>query len=545
MTKRGGTMASRSRAKRAQSKRAQSSPVQVRQHRSSEQEAKHKGSKEVGKTAPNVSVHAARKKIVFSSEEEEDHDTHRVKRRKQNPAHATSDVEEDRHAHRSRSNHYVGAPASRAPMSRWQPPHVNFERKSQFCMTMAEAHEVYNLNCAGKDPRLLNEEDFSDKDWLQVFTEVPKRGSKVKCRFVRKEFWSKFYSMFTSVYQEPPGNYGMEVTKAFARGFLYEHLRGAVNWAAFAESIVANMESSKLQLKKQRWAAFHSSIALQSSRRMTVVSNVEDGDASKGPGLQNVAKFFRLGNLSLNELDDVGKAVALSQENALTQYHEKCKKRDAMQANVHRNEGAMSIIQSVTKQLAQAKHRLGELQSSGAGSADVDRERARLFKFQMTLETLQAEVGDDDCSSELLEINREIAMMDEIIPIHNARVDFVNAMKRRKSPVHLQVPAPKVPPPNAEITQVPDSCSACGLLMYDEEALGIFILPCKHAYHIYCFANLAGREGKCLAASCGHVIPDNIKELMFIDSGGDTDTGCLKFGKQNISLLIYIWQFPT
>ncbi|MCO5605908.1 hypothetical protein L7F22_060094 [Adiantum nelumboides] len=220
-------------------------------------------------------------------------------------------------------------------MSRWQPLHVNFERKIQFCMTKAEAHEMYNLNCAGQDPRLLNEEDFSNEDWLHVFTEVPKRGSKVKCRFVKKEFCSKFYSMFTSMYQEPPGNYGMEVTKAFARGFLYEHLRGAVNWAAFAESIVVNMESSKLQLKKQRWAAFHSSIASQSSRRMTMVSNVDDGDASKGSGLLNVAKFPRLGNFSLNELDNVGMAVALSQANALTHYQEACKKQDAMQANVH------------------------------------------------------------------------------------------------------------------------------------------------------------------------------------------------------------------
>ncbi|MCO5584414.1 hypothetical protein L7F22_038340 [Adiantum nelumboides] len=414
-------------------------------------------------------------------------------------------------------------------MSGWQPPHVNFERKIQFCMTKAEAHEVYNLNCAGQDPKLLNKEDFSNEDWLQVFTEVPKRGSKVKCRFVKTEFWSKFYSMFTSVYQEPPENYGMEVTKAFATGFLYEHLKGAVNWAAFAESIVANMKSSKLQLKKQRWAAFHSSIASQSSHRMTMVSNVDDGDASKGSGLLNVAKFPSLGNFSLNELDNVGMAVALSQANALTHYQEACKKRDVMQVNMHRNEGEMSIIQSVTKQLVQAKDRLGELQSSRAGSVDVDRETTRIFKLEMTLETLQAEVVDNDCSSEVLEINREIAMMDEIIPILNARVNFVNDMKRKKSSFHLQVPAPKVPPPNAEIWQVPDSCNACGMLMYDEEVLGIFILPCKHAYHIYYFANLAGREEKCLAASYGHVIPDNIKESMFIDSGGNTSTGCLKF----------------
>ena len=104
--------------------------------------------------------------------------------------------------------------------------------------------------------------------------------------------------MFTFVYQEPPRNYGMEVKKAFARGFLYEHLRGAVNWAAFVESIVANMEPSKLQMKKQRWAAFHFVNALQRSRRMTMVTNVDDGDANnRGFGLHNAAKFSSLGNL--------------------------------------------------------------------------------------------------------------------------------------------------------------------------------------------------------------------------------------------------------
>ncbi|MCO5573679.1 hypothetical protein L7F22_027452, partial [Adiantum nelumboides] len=128
--------------------------------------------------------------------------------------------------------------------------------------------------------------------------------------------------MFTFVYQEPPENYGMEVTKAFARGFLYEHLREAVNWATFAESNATNMESSKLQLKKQRWAAFHSSIASQSSHCMTMVSNVDDGDVSKGFGLQNVAKFSRLGNFSLNELDNVRMVVALNQANALKHYQE-------------------------------------------------------------------------------------------------------------------------------------------------------------------------------------------------------------------------------
>ncbi|MCO5571509.1 hypothetical protein L7F22_025250, partial [Adiantum nelumboides] len=117
---------------------------------------------------------------------------------------------------------------------------------------------------------------------------------------------------------EPHGNYGMEVTKAFSRGFLYKHLRGTINWAAFTESIVANMESSKLQqLNKKRWATFHFASAPRSSQRMIVVTNVNDGDANRGSGLHIAAKFLRLGNLSLCELNDVGMAVALSQAKAL------------------------------------------------------------------------------------------------------------------------------------------------------------------------------------------------------------------------------------
>lgn len=149
-------------------------------------------------------------------------------------------------------------------------------------------------------------------------------------------------------------------------------------------------------------------------------------------------------------------------------------------------------------------------------------------------------MGDGDCSGLSLETNADIVMLEENLPIVNARIDFVKAMQCKRSPIHLQVLPPKVPSSNAEKLQVPDSYSACGLLMYDEEALGIFILPYKHAYHIYCFANLVGREEKCLATGCDHLIPNNIKELMFIDSGGDTFVGGLKFGKQK-NFLLYIW----
>ena len=101
--------------------------------------------------------------------------------------------------------------------SRWYPPYVPFERKSVFCMSKAQAHEVYGLSNVGVDVQTLGEANFFDADWLTCFDEVPRRGSKVKCRTLKPDLWPRFYTLFTSVYQEPPTNYGMEVTKAFAR----------------------------------------------------------------------------------------------------------------------------------------------------------------------------------------------------------------------------------------------------------------------------------------------------------------------------------------
>ena len=96
-------------------------------------------------------------------------------------------------------------------------------------MTKSEAHAVYKLSDWGHDPRAISEDIFNTEDWLHIFSKVPKRGAKVKCKTVRKEFWESFYSVFTSVYHEPPGNYGMEVTRVFAKGFLFEQVKGRVD----------------------------------------------------------------------------------------------------------------------------------------------------------------------------------------------------------------------------------------------------------------------------------------------------------------------------
>ena len=129
---------------------------------------------------------------------------------------------------------------------RWYPPYVHFERQIVFYMNKTQAHKMYNLPKSRVDARTLTEADFKDSDWLNCFKKVPKRGNKVKCRDVLPEYWNMFYTLFTFVYQEPPTNYSMEVTKVFARGFLFECKKGQVDWALFAEDIITNMDASKL-----------------------------------------------------------------------------------------------------------------------------------------------------------------------------------------------------------------------------------------------------------------------------------------------------------
>ena len=200
-----------------------------------------------------------------------------------------------------------------------------FERKSVFCMTKAQAHEVYGLSDSGVDARALGEADFTDDEWQNCFEGVPKRGSKVKCRAVKPEFWTRFYTLFTSVYQEPPSNYGMEVTKAFARGFLHENIKGPVNWALFAEEMISAMDASKLQAKKNRWAVFHGSSAAHNSRsRQGLKIERSEVGHEQGPetplfSLQDVKKNMYFSLESLTELDRMHEAVEARHAIALSE----------------------------------------------------------------------------------------------------------------------------------------------------------------------------------------------------------------------------------
>ena len=94
----------------------------------------------------------------------------------------------------------------------------------------------------------------------------------------------------------------------------------------------------------------------------------------------------------------------------------------------------------------------------------------------------------------------------------------------------LQVPLPKLHKFERE-----SDCmyfwSACGVSLYDDEVLGMFILPCRHAYHLYCFAHIAAKEDTCLVSGCNQLISKNFKSFVFIDNGHKS-FGCIKTGKK-------------
>ncbi|MCO5595686.1 hypothetical protein L7F22_049731 [Adiantum nelumboides] len=192
--------------------------------------------------------------------------------------------------------------------SHWCTPYVPFERKTVFCMTKAQAHEV------------------------------PKRGSKVNCKDVKPELWNKFYVLFTFVYQETPGNYGMEVTKGFAKGFLYEKLKG--------------------------------------------------------------------------------------------------------QADVHQNEDANLLVEKLKDQLKDAEDAL--LKAKVEEKAPFDAMDSALKERDFTQEV-------EECAQ--------------------ARMDFVKTMQVKRSTILLSAPLPKDPPVGMGILPLDKVCSACGLTMYDDDAL--------------------------------------------------------------------------
>lgn len=405
---------------------------------------------------------------------------------------------------------------------RWYPPYVEFQRQVVFCMNKSQAHDIYDLPDSGTDARLLTEADFKATDWLQCFKQVPKRGNKVKCRDVLPEHWARFYTVFTSVYQEPPTNYGMEVTKVFARGFLFECLKGQVNWAQFAEDIVTNLDSLKLQAKKQRWAAFHSSTT-GSLRQKLKRGEVTSRDTPPST-VHDVRKELDVGSPCFEDMDKVFAIASSKHGEAQLELKEATEKLEVMRADAHRHEGASHIVHTLREQLKDANAELERLQDS----TDVEAKKQltlTVSKLSTTLLTLETVVVDNSSADTLSMAQLEVEWASKKEKYAGEKVDFVRRLQANRRTFLLCVPPPKVPRLDFDMGSFASNrnCNGCGLVMDDEVVLGTFVMPCSHAYHMYCFADIATSKDKCMAIGCMQPISHAMRSLVVLDN---TDASC-------------------
>ena len=184
----------------------------------------------------------------------------------------------------------------------------------------------------------------------------------------------------------------MEVTRVFAKSFLFEQVKGRVDWAAFSESIVAHMEASKLQSKKQRWAVFHlrspatmlgSSSKLPSPKCKQSSVDMDDCNTSGRSVMPVPVK------LDFFHLDSVLQYVAAKHETALHELDQSSTKLEAEKANLHRNEGAVGLIASLTQQLEDARSSLKQLASLD-DTSQLEVQKIKVKNLQIAIDTISA-----------------------------------------------------------------------------------------------------------------------------------------------------------
>lgn len=56
-------------------------------------------------------------------------------------------------------------------------------------------------------------------------------------------------------------------------------------------------------------------------------------------------------------------------------------------------------------------------------------------------------------------------------------------------------------------------CTGCGF-PFDATALDVFSMPCRHVYHMLCFAHACKEYGCCAAMNCQHLVPERAKAMM-------------------------------
>ncbi|MCO5562732.1 hypothetical protein L7F22_016364 [Adiantum nelumboides] len=204
----------------------------------------------------------------------------------------------------------------------------------------------------------------------------------------------------------------------------------------------------------------------------------------------------------------------------LSKYNEAFKKLELLQADVHQNEGANLLMNKLRGQLKDEEATLLKAEDSVdvVDAMHVEELKNTVGRLSLTLQTLQVVVEEKAPLDAMASALKERDFTQEVEECAQVRVDFVRSMQVKRSTVLLSAPPPKVPPVDMGTLPLDKVCSACGLMMYDDDALGMFLLPCNHAFHMYCFGHLVARKYTCMEMGCMQLILHTMRSLVILGS---------------------------
>ncbi|MCO5588615.1 hypothetical protein L7F22_042572 [Adiantum nelumboides] len=230
---------------------------------------------------------------------------------------------------------------------------------------------------------------FTNKDWLKYFKEVPKRGSKVKCRDVKPELWNRQRS-----------------------------------------------RNGQLSIPPLHLIVCETPNHLETPQE-TPIYTVDD-----------VQKKNLFGPSSLTELDTVYNMAVSEHSFTLLQYNEAFKKLELLQADGHRNKGANLLVDKLKGQLKDIEAALLKAEHSVdvVDAMHVEELKNMIGRLSLTLQTLQVVVEEKAPLDAMSNALKERDFTQEVEECTKAWMDFVRSMQVKRSTVLLFAPPPKVPP---------------------------------------------------------------------------------------------------
>ena len=143
--------------------------------------------------------------------------------------------------------------------------------------------------------------------------------------------------------------------------------------------------------------------------------------------------------------------------------------------------------------------------------------RDRIDRLTLTIHTLGGVVVTDSVPDGARSMDLEhLELAEQREASVRAQLDFIKSLQAKSSKVLLWVPTPKLPPVDMGDSNMKSICSACGLVMYDKDGLGMFVLPCAHVYHMYCFAHLATSKETCMGMGCMQTISPIARSMVML-----------------------------